>query len=144
MKLSRLVRSAALATIILPLALAPHFDEALAETAAQSVPQSVIFLCNETSFQIVAMYTLTGTATPLSLTQGLDPLSGKFGDASACFPLRIPNYAGPITFTGMLGDRRFPSVVLTTAYDRPAYVWYYNEGTACWTTTTSYKACLEL
>lgn len=117
----------------------------LSGQVAQSSSTSIAYLCNETSAQIVAQYTLTaGNGQALTLTQGLGAISGKFGDTATCFPLRIPNYTGPITFTGTLGSRRFPAKQLTATYDRPLYVWYYNEGTSCWPTTTTYKACLEL
>jgi hypothetical protein len=117
----------------------------LSGQVAQSSPQSIAYLCNETSAQIVAEYTLTaGNGKALTLTQGLAAMSGKFGDAATCFPLRIPNYTGPITFTGTLGSRRFPAKQLMATSDRPLYVWYYNAATTCWPTTTTYKACLQL
>jgi hypothetical protein len=112
---------------------------------AQTGSTSIAYLCNETSAQIVAQYTLApANGQPLTLTQGLDAISGKFGATATCFPLRIPNYTGPITFTGTLGNRHFPTKQLMATYDKPLYVWFYNEGTTCWTTTATYKACLEL
>jgi hypothetical protein len=118
-------------------------QEAFAQ-AVPAAPQSIIFLCNETAFQVVAQYTLTVSGKPLPLSQNLDPISGRFGDTSTCFPIRIPNYEGPVTVTGSMLGQRFPAKNLNATYGQALYVWYYNEGTQCWSTSTPYKVCLEL
>jgi hypothetical protein len=115
----------------------------LQSQARSSLAQSIIFLCNETSLDVQAEYTLERATPPLTAEQKLGPLAGKFGDPSTCLRLTIPNYTGKIMFTGNYGNRHFPQKELTGTYVTPLYVWYYNEG-SCWETSTSYKACLEL
>jgi hypothetical protein len=134
--------SAALGVIAMSVAsLSNQREDALGQ-GVQS--QSLVFLCNETSLQIVAQYTILNLTSPMTLTQALGPLQGGFNSTESCFPVRIPNYAGPIAFTGTAGDAHFPTKTLTTSYGQPVYVWYYNEGVPCWGTGTSYKLCLEL
>lgn len=105
--------------------------------------ESIVYLCNETSMPVLAEYTLFVNGESLFSKQPLEPLQGGYGDTSACYPLRIPNYTGKIIFSGTADGRRFPTTALV-AGGGPLYVWYYNEGTQCWRTKTQFKACLEL
>lgn len=142
MRRSNSFRSAVVAAAVFWAALSNKPLDVFGQGAGGS--QAVVFLCNETSLQIVAQYTILNLPSPMTLTQALGPLQGDFNSTQSCFPVRIPNYSGPITFTGAAGDSHFPIKTATANNGQPVYVWYYNEGVSCWGTGTSYKVCLEL
>ncbi|HEV3092460.1 MAG TPA: hypothetical protein VGX91_13545 [Candidatus Cybelea sp.] len=101
---------------------------------AQAANGTTAFLCNKTGQQIIAQYTLAA-GKPLTLPVVLQP------QQTGCLAVSIPNYAGPITFTGTFGNRHFATKTLTAAANSSLYITFALAG--C-TAAVANKACLQL